>query len=403
MTASGTASFQGRASARAQPRRRVSGPGQSPLWKTGIGLSASATGHLLDYGCVSVPAASANDDVCEDWSVAVLLLTHHSALEHPTPHGHPERPDRIRAAIAGVSASGLEIVRADPPIVSLGDLERIHDTDYIAGIERFCASGRRALDPDTFAGPESWDAALRSAGAGYEAAAALRAGDAETAFIAMRPPGHHAERARAMGFCLFNNVAVTAARLIDEGDRVAIVDWDVHHGNGTQNTFYRDPNLLYVSLHESPQYPGTGHLHEIGAGSARGTTVNLPLPTGSSGVDYATAFHRVVVPVLRGFSPDWILVSAGYDAHRDDPLAGMRLDDGDYAAMAFSLARCVAADRIIFFLEGGYDLDAIRESVAATLGGALGADPPVADGEPSGAVATVVAHAVERLSEVWQL
>jgi acetoin utilization deacetylase AcuC-like enzyme len=336
--------------------------------------------------------------------VRVLLLTHETALEHPTPAGHPERAERIPAVVAGVWGSGHEVVRGDPPPVDRTDLLLIHDPGYVDDIEAFCSAGRGALDPDTFAGPESWPAALRSAGAGYAAVEALRADDADTAFVAMRPPGHHAERARAMGFCLFNNVAITAARLLDDGQRVAIVDWDVHHGNGTQNTFYAEPDVLYLSLHESPQYPGTGHLHEIGAGGGRGTTVNLPMPTGSTGADYGVAFRGVVNPVLDRFAPDWVLVSAGYDAHRADPLAGIRLDVPDYAAMAAAVASVSGAHRTVFVLEGGYDLDALRRSVAATLMGALGADLDGGlSGTPSGAVEVVVAQSRSRLSDSWDL
>jgi len=336
--------------------------------------------------------------------VRVLLLTHHSALQHPTPSGHPERAQRIPAVIAGVWGSGHEVMRAEPPEAERNDLLLIHDPGYIDEIEAFCARGRGALDPDTFAGPESWEAALRAAGAGFAAVAALRSGAADTAFVAMRPPGHHAEQARAMGFCLFNNVAVTAARLLEDGERVAIVDWDVHHGNGTQNTFYAEPNVLYISLHESPQYPGTGHLHETGAGEGRGTTVNLPMPTGSTGADYGEAFRRVVEPVLAGFAPDWVLVSAGYDAHRDDPLAGIRLEVADYSAMADAVGAIAGPGRTVFLLEGGYDLEALRRSVAATIGGAFGARGE--GGLPegcTGAVEVIVSHAVGRLSDFWEI
>lgn len=335
----------------------------------------------------------------------VQLLTHPSALEHPTPRGHPERPERINAAIAGVCASGHDVLRAEPPPAAFDDLLLVHDADYVDAIGAFCARGRGALDPDTFAGPESWEAALRAAGAGYAAVEALRVGGADGAFVAMRPPGHHAERARAMGFCLFNNVAITAARLLVDGKRVAVVDWDVHHGNGTQNTFYAEPSVLYISLHESPQYPGTGHLHETGTGAARGTTVNLPMPTGSDGRDYGEAFSRVVLPILRAFAPDWLLVSAGYDAHRADPLAGIRLESADYGIMAGAVTAIVPPSRTVFLLEGGYDLDALQASVSATIDGAFDATDP-GEGLPgngAGAVEVVVSHAVTRLSEFWDL
>jgi len=325
----------------------------------------------------------------------VLLVTHESALAHPTPAGHPERADRIPAAVAGVVASGTAVVRREAPPASLGELARIHRQDYIADIEAFCGAGRGALDPDTYAGPESWEAALRAAGAGYAAVDGLRSGDAATAFVAMRPPGHHAEAGRAMGFCLFNNIAVTAARLVAEGERVAIVDWDVHHGNGTQRSFFTESRVLYVSLHESPFYPGTGHVHEVGTGEGRGTVVNVPVPAGTGGATYGDAFRRLVVPIASQFAPTWVLVSAGYDAHRADPLAGVRLEAGDFAGMADSLAAVVPARRVVFFLEGGYDLGAITESVAATIRGALGSsdigDWP--DGPEDPAVTTaVMAH-----------
>jgi acetoin utilization deacetylase AcuC-like enzyme len=223
------------------------------------------------------------------------------------------------------------------------------------------------LDADTYAVTESWEAAIRAAGAGTAAAAALEEGHGEEAFLAVRPPGHHATSTRAMGFCLFNNVAVTAASLTAAGSRVAIVDWDVHHGNGTQDTFFRDGSVLYVSIHEFPFYPGTGWVDELGAGPGSGTTINIPLPAGTAGDVYRAAMAEVAVPALETFGPDWLLVSAGYDAHAADPLADIRLEAADYAAMATALRATVPSGRTVYFLEGGYDLDAVEASVEATL------------------------------------
>lgn len=200
----------------------------------------------------------------------------------------------------------------------------------------------------------------------------LEEGSADTAFLAVRPPGHHARRATAMGFCLFNNVAVTAAMLAERGDRVAIVDWDVHHGNATEEMFGSREDVLYISLHQYPYYPGTGGLVDMTAHAGAATTLDVPLPAGTAGDLYRLAFSRLVVPVVEGFGPDWLLVSAGYDAHARDPLAGIRLLASDYAFMAGALAAVTPPARTIYYLEGGYDLDAIRASVSATLAGAAG-------------------------------
>ncbi len=334
----------------------------------------------------------------------VGLFTHPSADDHRGPRGHPERPERLRAVIDGVDASGLTVVRRSASEVDLGTLATVHDPGYIRSIERFCAAGGGALDPDTYAVRATWEAALRAAGAGLDAIERLSSGFDGCAFSAMRPPGHHAERDRAMGFCVFNNIAVAAATLVGSGARVAIVDWDVHHGNGTQHTFYDDPRVLYVSLHQFPFYPGTGWLDETGSGAGEGFTVNLPLPAGSDGAVYRAAFHHVVVPVLAEFAPDWVLISAGYDAHLRDPLASMRLVADDYRAMAQAIRAVVAADRIVAFLEGGYDLTALTESVAATLQGvAAGPSVGIVAGEPGGEAAEVLARAVTLFSRWWEL
>ena len=328
-----------------------------------------------------------------------LAVTHPSGLDHDTGQGHPERPARLGAVVSGIENSGLEVVRLEAPRAGLDDLALIHDEAYIRSIEAFCAAGGGSLDPDTHVSDGSWEAALRSAGAGLGAIEALEQGAADVGFVATRPPGHHALPARAMGFCLFNNIAVAARKLTGTGSRGAIVDWDVHHGNGTQDVFYDDDSVLYVSIHESPWYPGTGAADETGAGAGADTTLNFPVPDGTKGDVYRWLIAHAVVPRIEQFEPDWILVSAGYDAHRSDPLAYIELEDDDYGAMAGALRGLVPAGRTAFFLEGGYNLEAISRSVAATLRGAAGDHGalPEADQTGSGrgwaeALAAAAAH-----------
>jgi acetoin utilization deacetylase AcuC-like enzyme len=233
------------------------------------------------------------------------------------------------------------------------------------------------LDPDTFYSPRSWDAALAAAGAAIDATCAALTGEVSHAAAFVRPPGHHAESDRAMGFCLLNNVAVAAAAARAAGaHRVAIVDWDVHHGNGTQQIFWRDPAVLYCSVHQFPFYPGTGGSGEIGEGQGRGTTINVPLPAGMAEAEYQYVFDRIFLPALRAFAPEVILISAGYDAHRDDPLAQMRLEGRSYVALAAQL-RSLSLP-LVAILEGGYDLEAVATSAAGTLEVLLGAEPAAA-------------------------
>jgi len=329
-----------------------------------------------------------------------LLFFHEDCFEHDAGRGHPERPDRLTAAIDGARSWGGEIEERPAPLARVEDLYGVHDPSYVAAIRDFCKAGGGALDADTVAVPDSWTAALRAAGAGLAALEAVDSGETDLAFLAVRPPGHHALTARAMGFCLFNNVAVTADAIRARGDRVAVVDWDVHHGNGTQDTFYGDGSVLYVSLHEFPFYPGTGWLDETGRGPGRGTTVNVPLPARTAGDAYREAFDRVILPAITEYSPSCILVSAGYDAHLADPLAALMLEEADYQWMAAALAR--SGLPVVYFLEGGYDLAAIRGSVAATLLGASGADAqPSGAGSPRRAFQTIDLVA-EAQSEYWK-
>ena len=305
---------------------------------------------------------------------------------HATPSGHPEHHGRLDASLAGITEAELDdaVEYIVPRLASADELCLAHTRSHVERIERVCANGGGALDGDTYVVPGSWDTARRAAGAVLDAVEALQAGSCDVAFAAGRPPGHHAVMGEPMGFCLFNNVAVGAAQLVAQGSRVAIVDWDVHHGNGTQDIFYDDPNVLYVSLHESPLYPGTGHLHETGGPAAPGTNLNLPVPRGTRGDVYRQAFDEVVMPVVDRFAPDWLFISAGFDGHRQDPLAGLELTSADFADLAVRLQSLVPIRRTVVVLEGGYDLEALAYSTGATLSSLVGGNyrpEPASTGE----------------------
>ena len=311
--------------------------------------------------------------------MSLILISSDRFAEHHPPPGHPERPQRAEV-MDGVAIRwrerGGEVVA--PRMATQEQLARVHDADYLRRIGE-TAGQAMALDPDTYTSSETYEVALLAAGACVDAVERVMSGSHTTALAMVRPPGHHAERARAMGFCFYNNVAVAAAHARTLGaQRIAIVDYDVHHGNGTQHTFESNPNVLYISTHQYPFYPGTGAADETGVGAGGGFTVNLPIEAGAVGEDYRIVFAEVILPVVRQFKPDLVLVSAGFDAHERDPLANMRLTADVFAAMTMELR--VAADeccggRMALVTEGGYDLqalgaslDAVVQTIAAPLG-----------------------------------
>lgn len=323
-----------------------------------------------------------------DRRVTVLMVTDERFLDHRRERSHPERPARLEAVWAGIESAGIAaaIIGREPVPVSDSDLLRCHSDAQLAHLADLHAAGGGQVDLDTYMGAGSWEAARLAAGAGLVAVTALRDGEADVAFCAVRPPGHHATSTTSMGFCLVNNVAVTAASLADAGERVAIIDVDAHHGNGTQDVFYDDARVLFASLHQWPLYPGTGRIDEIGANGGVGTTLNLPLPIGAAGDTYRHGLDAAVIPVVERFNPDWLLVSAGFDGHRSDPLSDLGLTAGDFADLVVRIVGLVPAGRCILFLEGGYDLRALSDSAGATLAAIVGVDhrPEASSGDGPG-------------------
>ncbi|MFW6067097.1 MAG: histone deacetylase [Myxococcota bacterium] len=320
---------------------------------------------------------------------------------------HPERPERLQAARAGLYAKlpserRLQVAarEAEPE-----ELARVHSHGYLDALDRALGRGAGHLDPDTYFGPGTRDAARAAAGGAVELTRALLSGRAHRGVALLRPPGHHARPAGAMGFCLMNNIAIAAATALEEGaERVAIVDWDVHHGNGTQERFYGDPRVLLISLHQWPFYPGTGAAREVGAGDAAGLNVNVALPSGTGPEIYGEAFRRLVRPLLNGFDASITLVSAGFDGHARDPLAGMELDTSTYAAMASALidqAEQAGHGRVGFFLEGGYDLQAIEASMAGVAGVLVGERAELPRGRARPAEREALEETIARVRPHW--
>ena len=305
----------------------------------------------------------------------VLLLTDARADAHAWP-GHPERPERREAAVAGVRDAAGELLVEEPALIATPEeIARVHDADYVRLLDEAEARGGGWLDGDTFLVRGSMEAARTAAGATVRAARAAVDGSAAVAFAAVRPPGHHAPRDRGSGFCLLNNVAIAVAALRAQGvERVAVVDWDVHHGDGTQSIFEADPAVLYASTHQYPFYPGTGAASERGVGAAEGTTLNRPLAAGEGDEAFVATWLEDLLPAIEAFRPGAMVVSAGYDAHAADPLAELAVTEAGYEAVARALgglASRLGIGGVALALEGGYDLVALRASVAATVRGLL--------------------------------
>jgi acetoin utilization deacetylase AcuC-like enzyme len=331
-----------------------------------------------------------------------VFLAHPSSLEHDT-GTHPERAARITAIERELSARGwLGFERVSSPAIERAQLTAVHPESHVVAIERLSAAGGGAIDPDTVTSAGSFRAALHAAGGAVRMAEMLLDGQADYGFSAHRPPGHHATSTRSMGFCLFNNVAVAARYALDVRglERVMILDWDVHHGNGTNDIFHATDQVLFVSIHQSPLYPGTGPAGDVGEGAGEGFTVNLPVPGGSGDETFRSLVDHVAVPLAQAYRPQLVLISAGYDAHRDDPLADCRVTEEGYAALTRSMrhvGRSVGAP-LGCVLEGGYALDALARSVAATMDALA---QPATTAPAHTPVVPLAEAALDRLSPWW--
>ncbi|MFH0822072.1 MAG: histone deacetylase [Pseudomonadota bacterium] len=307
-------------------------------------------------------------------------------LKHDMGPYHPENPRRLEVIYEAIAALNADLLLTDIPtrVAQLDEIAAVHTSRHVERIAGTAGIPSTFFDADTSACADTWDAASRAVGGLLNLLDAVVKGDVRNGFAFVRPPGHHAERGRAMGFCFFNNIALAARYAIARLglDRVAIVDWDLHHGNGTQHAFYDDPAVLFISTHQYPHYPGTGRLRETGEGPGEGYTVNIPLEAGADDKDYLAAFHMIVAPVVEAFRPDLILVSAGFDAHRRDPLGGMKLTADGYGQLTEVLMHLAAefcSGRLVLTLEGGYDPNALQESVVRVLTGLASYDPERSD------------------------
>jgi acetoin utilization deacetylase AcuC-like enzyme len=305
--------------------------------------------------------------------VKTAVVVDKAYLKHQPGDSHPERPERLKVLLDladGLDHSKFRLLAPTP--AKRADVEATHGVDYVRLIESTSQHNAYALDGDTITCRDSFAVGLLAVGGFLNLLDAIVAKEIANGFALVRPPGHHALRQRAMGFCLFNTMAIGAEYLkrVHGAKKVMIMDWDVHHGNGTQAAFYDDPSVLFISTHQFPFYPGSGAVNEIGAGPGEGYTINIPLPAGCGDSEYCQVFQDIIVPAAERFAPDWILVSAGFDPHRHDPLGGMGVSEAGFASMAehlINLAEKFTGTRIAFLLEGGYDLAGLRNSVAAVL------------------------------------
>lgn len=325
----------------------------------------------------AIPGFPAGGGVCHAAAMQPFLHTgifsDPACRAHATPLEHPECPARFDAALQGLWRSGLmDLVEQLPGRPATDEeLQRCHTPSYIRLVRDEIAAGAIQLSTgDTFVGPSSWEAALMAAGLSLSAVEAVYAGRVKNAFCIVRPPGHHATAGKGMGFCIFNNAALAArhAQQMYGAKRVLIVDWDVHHGNGTQDIFYADGSVFYFSVHQAPLYPGTGHRGEHGIGEGEGTTLNVPVPAGTPGSEITAILRRELVPAMKTFQPEFVVISAGFDARIDDPLGGLRVTDHDFAdqtALVLDLAKEHAGGRVVSILEGGYNLSGLASAVAA--------------------------------------
>jgi acetoin utilization deacetylase AcuC-like enzyme len=301
------------------------------------------------------------------------IVSDRRLLAHETGVRHPESPERLAVLCELFEGAEYEqFVRVAPRVATEEELRRVHGHAHVAAVAESAGRRHTQFDADTPASSGSFEAARLAAGGAVAMADAILDGEIDNGFAALRPPGHHAEATRPMGFCLFNNVAIVARHLLEARGlrRVLIVDWDVHHGNGTQHSFYDSRDVLYVSTHQYPFYPGTGAPNEIGSGEGAGYTLNVPMPAGAGSGEFVAAFRELVVPVATEFAPEFVLVSAGFDAHRDDPLASLTLDTPAYGALTDALAGVAdqtAGGRLMLLLEGGYDLEALVDSVRTSV------------------------------------
>jgi len=347
--------------------------------------------------------------------MSLTIFTSPRFADHLTPPGHPERVERfavMQAVVEECRRDGVAV--ATPRPATRVEIARVHTEEHI-GLIAATAGRATSIDADTFTSPDTHEVALLAAGAAASAVDHVLEGEegGRTALAVVRPPGHHAERDRAMGFCFFNNIAIAAAHARARGvARVAIVDFDVHHGNGTQWSFYTDPSVLFVSSHQFPYYPGTGAADEVGSGAGQGFTVNLPLSAGATDADYEWVYTRTALPILKAFAPELLLISAGFDAYRDDPLGGMRLSAGYFGhltAQLLEVTKTSTKGRLIAVTEGGYDLDGLAASLRSTIRALRGketeavdvaADAVVGDA-PRGAAS--VAAVTPQLARYWRL